>query len=204
MPCPCGVFKLPPLRSSLFAKRDSCLHAVFVWFSNSLRFARPSSQRGTVFCMPCPCGFQTPSATLVPLRKEGQLFCNAVSVRHFRTPSASLVPLNQEGQLICNAVSVRWSFSRSALLPLPPLPPFWAFAHNLFITKKEWRPLVATHIIGILCQLLNKYLFSLDNTVAVNCNNDVYTAYRSWDCCTCRCEVTYRNNLVTLNYEILD
>ena len=58
--------------------------------------------------------------------------------------------------------------------------------------------------IGILCQLLNKYFFSLDYTVVVNCNYNVYTLNRSWDSCTGRCEVSYRNNLCTLNNEVLN
>ena len=167
--------RVAPLR-----KEGKLLHAVSAWCS------------------------QTPSASLVPLCQRGTVVLHAVSVWCYQTPSASLVPLRKEGQLICNAVFVFVFLAVclaalaaiAAILPLCP--------QYVYYKKKSGDQLAATHIIGILCQLLNKYLFSLDNTVAVNCNNDVYTAYRSWDSCTCRCEVTYRNNLVTLNYEILD
>ena len=54
------------------------------------------------------------------------------------------------------------------------------------------------------CQLLNKLLLCLNNTIVVNCYNDVDTLNRSRDCSTCRCEVSYRNNLSALNNEIRD
>ena len=98
-------------------------------------------------------------------------------------------------------VSLRCS---SRIAPLSPLPPFGPLPPIWFVAKINGDLAAAIYFIGILCQLLNKYFFSLDYTVVVNCNYNVYTLNRSWDSCTGRCEVSYRNNLCALNNEVLD
>ena len=76
-------------------------------FSNSLRFARPSSLRGAVFCMPCPCGV----IKLPPLRsplfdKEGQLFCMPCPCGVIELPPLRSSLFDKEGQLFCAWVLV--------------------------------------------------------------------------------------------------
>ena len=69
--------------------------------------------------------------------------------------------------------------------------------------KKSGDPWVAAQYLW-LDQLLNQNLLSLNNSVSVNCNYDVDTLLRCRNCSTGRCEVSLRNNLCTLNNEVLD
>ena len=103
-------------------------------------------------------------------------------------------------QLLCGV------FARCCFYALLSLLPFLPFLPLVPVEcKKENGDLAAAiFFMDLLVQLLNKYFLSLDYTVAVNCYNNVYTAYRSRNCSTCWCVVAYCNNLSALNYEVID
>ena len=58
------------------------------------------------------------------------------------------------------------------------------------------------HLLFSLSKLLYQYLLSLNHAVSVNSYYYVNTLNRSWNSCTGRCKVSYRNNLCTLNKKV--